>query len=43
MNTTGRDETTEVWYENGLGLLDEGWYASDDDRGRRGPFETKAE
>ena len=32
-----------VWKEPPGGLLDAGWYASDDARGRRGPFGSQAE
>lgn len=34
---------SDVWYENGRGLLDAGWYAVDDEAGRVGPFETRRE
>ncbi len=33
----------DVWYENGRGLLDAGWYVADDGAGRLGPFETERE
>jgi hypothetical protein len=32
-----------TWREPPGGLLDAGWYASDDRRGRRGPFDSQAE
>jgi len=34
---------SDVWYENGRGLLDAGWYAAHDEEGRLGPFETERE
>jgi hypothetical protein len=39
------DSTAEpyVWKEPPGGLLEAGWYASDEGRGRRGPFESQAE
>ena len=35
--------TPFVWREPAGGMLDEGWYASDDRRGRRGPFKSQSE
>jgi len=32
-----------TWREPPGGLLEAGWYASDDRRGRRGPFDSQAE
>ncbi|HEY5243166.1 MAG TPA: hypothetical protein VIJ22_16915, partial [Polyangiaceae bacterium] len=36
-------ESAPVWKEPPGGLLEPGWYATDDARGRRGPFDSKSE
>lgn len=35
--------SVEIWYENGRGLLFQGWYTANDECLRRGPFDTKEE